>query len=80
MPDTPTPSITDEERRRILGLVLAGSACAGLGSAPAVAQDDTACSSIRNSLLWAMAYKQTARHNRLTHRIEKVETTPPNRT
>ena len=60
MADTPTPSITDEERRRMLGLILAGGALAGLGSAPAAAQDDAACNSIRNPLLWAMAYKQTA--------------------
>ncbi len=51
MADTPTPSKTDEERRRMLGLILAGGALAGLGSAPAAAQDDAACNSIRNTLL-----------------------------
>ena len=60
MPDIPTPSITDEERRRLLGLMLAGGALAGLGSAPAAAQDDAVCNSIRNALLWALAYQQTA--------------------
>lgn len=57
MPDTPKPIVPNEERRRILGLTLASGACAGLGSATALAQDDDG---IRNPLLWAMAYKQTA--------------------
>ena len=60
MPETPTPSITDEERRRLVGLMFAGGALAALGSAPATAQDSAGCNSIRNPLLWAMAYKQTA--------------------
>jgi 5'-nucleotidase (lipoprotein e(P4) family) len=60
MADTPKPSATDEERRRILGLVLTGSAFAGLGSATSVAQDEVDGDSLRNPLLWAVAYKQTA--------------------
>ncbi len=60
MPDTPTPPIADEERRRIMGLLFAGSALAGLSSVPAAAQDNAVCNSIRNPLLWAVAYKQTA--------------------
>lgn len=57
MPDRLKQPVTDQERRRILGLVLAGGACASLNSATVAAQDhdDT-----RNSLLWAVAYKQTA--------------------
>jgi len=60
MADKEKPSITDEERRRILGLVLAGGACAGLGSAVTAAQGADVDDSIRNPLLWAVAYKQTA--------------------
>ncbi len=60
MPDTPTSSITDEERRRILGFMLAGGALTSLSSATIAAQDDAADDSNKNSLLWAMAYKQTA--------------------
>jgi 5'-nucleotidase (lipoprotein e(P4) family) len=60
MSDTPKQPRTDEERRRLLGLVLAGGACASLGSAAAAAQDDDPDYSIRNPLLWAVAYKQTA--------------------
>ncbi len=57
MRDTPIPSVENEERRRILGLVLAGGACVSLNSAAVAAQDDD---DIRNPLLWAVAYKQTA--------------------
>ncbi len=60
MPDTPIPSEADEERRRILGLVLVGSALAGLGSATTAAQDEMVGDRLRNPLLWAVAYKQTA--------------------
>jgi 5'-nucleotidase (lipoprotein e(P4) family) len=60
MPDTPKLSEADEERRRILGLVLSGGALASLGSAPSAAQDEMAGDSLRNPLLWAVAYKQTA--------------------
>ena len=57
MPDTTIQPATDEERRRILGLVLAGGACASLNPATVAAQDDDGTC---NSLLWAVAYKQTA--------------------
>ena len=60
MRETPTASVTDEERRRILGFMLAGGAITSLSSAPIAAQDDAVDDSIRNPLLWAMAYKQTA--------------------
>ncbi len=60
MPDTPTPSVTDEERRRILGLMLAGGALACPGSAATAAQDKAIDDSIRNPLMWAVAYTQTA--------------------
>ena len=60
MPRTPTPRVTDEERRRMLGLMLAGSALASLGSTQVAAQDAAADDGLRNPLLWAMAYKQTA--------------------
>ena len=60
MPDTPMPSEADEERRRILGLALTGSALAGLGSATTAAQDEMVGDSLGNPLLWAVAYKQTA--------------------
>ena len=59
MRDTPKISVTDKERRRILGLMLAGGAIGGLRSMPVAAQEN-ASDDIRNPLLWAMAYKQTA--------------------
>ena len=40
MRETPTASVTDEERRRILGVMLAGGAITSLSSAPIAAQDD----------------------------------------
>ena len=60
MPSTATPSIADEERRRILGLMLAGGALACPGSAAIAAQDQAIDESIRNPLMWAVAYTQTA--------------------
>lgn len=57
MPVKSRPIIKDEERRRFMGLALASGAFAGLGSASAMAQADD---DIRNPLLWAAAYKQTA--------------------
>jgi len=59
MRDTATTSLKDKERRRIIELMLAGGAVAGLGSAPGLAQEGAA-DDVRNPLLWAMAYKQTA--------------------
>ncbi len=59
MRDTPTTSVRDRDRRRILGLMLAGGAIGGLSSAPFAAQENAA-DDFRNPLLWAMAYKQTA--------------------
>lgn len=58
MPDETAPPITDEKRRRMLRLLIAGSACAGLAPAAGMPQsaDDSTC----NSLLWVLAYKQTA--------------------
>ena len=46
----------DEDRRRMLGLMLAGGACLSSPLADAQACDDK----LRNGLLWAVAYKQTA--------------------
>jgi len=40
--------------------MLASGAIAGVSSAPVAAQDDLDGDSVRNPLLWAMAYKQTA--------------------
>ena len=60
MPDSPAAFETDEERRRILGFVLAAGAVSSLSSAPSAAQDEAVADSINNPLLWAMAYKQTA--------------------
>ena len=60
MPDSPAAFETDEERRRILGFVLAAGAVSSLSSAPSAAQDEAVADSISNPLLWAMAYKQTA--------------------
>ena len=60
MPDSPAAFETDEERRRILGFVLAAGAVSSLSSAPGAAQDEAVADSINNPLLWAMAYKQTA--------------------
>ena len=59
MRDTPTTPVRDKERRRILGFMLAGGAIGGLSAAPIAAQE-SAADDIRNPLLWAMAYKQTA--------------------
>ncbi len=60
MPDTLKPYVTDAQRRRILELMLAGGTFAGLGCVPVAAQDEMDGDSVRNPLLWAMAYKQTA--------------------
>jgi len=59
MSDTPTTD-TDNERRRILGLMVAAGACGGLNSAPLAAQDAAGRDELGNPLLWAVAYKQTA--------------------
>ncbi len=59
MRDTRTTPVRDKERRRILGFMLAGGAIGGLRAAPIAAQE-SAADDIRNPLLWAMAYKQTA--------------------
>ena len=59
MRDTSTTSVRDRDRRRILGFMLAGGSIGGLSSAPFAAQENAA-DDIRNPLLWAMAYKQTA--------------------
>lgn len=48
----------DEERRRLLGLLLAGGAVAGMPSA--VADDAIPGEGLNNGLLWAVAWKQTA--------------------
>ena len=58
MPDSTTPSVTYKNRRRINGLMLAGGACASLDSGANAAEDHD--HSIKNPLLWAVAYKQTA--------------------
>lgn len=61
MPDElPLPPNTDAKRRRMLQLLLAGSACAGLMPATGAASTGEADHSPCNSLLWALAYKQTA--------------------
>lgn len=60
MPDTLKPYVTDAQRRRILELMLAGGTFAGSGCVPVAAQDEVVGDSVRNPLLWAMAYKQTA--------------------
>lgn len=60
MGDKQTTTVTDRDRRRILGLMIAGGAVGGVSSLPVAAQDGAASNEIRNSLLWAVAYKQTA--------------------
>ena len=56
MPEKPIQPVTDEQRRRMLRLMIAGGAVASVGPSTAVAhEDDTG-----NQLLWAVAYKQTA--------------------
>ncbi len=54
MPETAMKYETDQQRRRMLQLMLAGGACAGMGSSTATAHENG------NHLLWAVAYKQTA--------------------
>ena len=58
MGETTTGTTPDRERRRMIGLMLAGSAVIGLCPAGAAAQGDD--DSLQNPLLWVMAYKQTA--------------------
>lgn len=58
MPDTPTK--TDELRRRVLGVMLAGGAYAGLGAGGNAAETEALDEGAGNPLLWALAYKQTA--------------------
>ena len=48
----------DEERRRVLALILAGGAIVGMPSA--YADDVSDSEGLNNSLLWAVAWKQTA--------------------
>jgi len=60
MSDTPTTTETDNERRRILGLMIAAGTCGGFAGVPAAAQDATVRNELGNPLLWAVAYKQTA--------------------
>ena len=56
MPEKPIQPVIDEQRRRMLRLMIAGGAVASVGPSTAVAhEDDTG-----NQLLWAVAYKQTA--------------------
>ena len=58
MGETTTGRTPDRERRRMIELMLAGSAVIGLCPAAAAAQGDD--DSLQNPLLWVMAYKQTA--------------------
>ena len=60
MCDELTKTVTDRDRRRIVAALLAGGTLAGLGPGKAAAQDASDAGSLRNSLLWATAYKQTA--------------------
>jgi len=60
MRDESTKSVTDRERRRVVAALLAGGTFAGLNSTPSSAQDASGVDGLKNPLLWAMAYKQTA--------------------
>ena len=60
MRDESTNSVTDRERRRVVAALLAGGTFAGLNSTPSSAQDASGVDGLKNPLLWAMAYKQTA--------------------
>lgn len=60
MSDTPISTASDRERRRVLGMLLAGGAAGGLGAMPAGAEGTAAGDELMNPLLWAVAYKQTA--------------------
>jgi len=60
MRDESTESVTDRERRRFVTALLAGGTIAGLRSTPSAAQDASDAEDLRNPLLWATAYKQTA--------------------
>ncbi len=60
MRDETSNSVTDRERRRVVTALIAGGTFAGLSSAPSAAQDVSDADSLRNPLLWATAYKQTA--------------------
>ena len=56
MPESQSRTVTDEERRRLLQLMVAGGVSAAIGSADVTAQETGG----GNQLLWAVAYKQTA--------------------
>jgi 5'-nucleotidase (lipoprotein e(P4) family) len=51
---------TDGDRRRLLGLLLAGGAAVGLPTAQACEEAMPPSDGLTNSLLWAVAWKQTA--------------------
>ena len=60
MSDRPTTKDSENERRRVLGLMIAAGTAGGLGAMPVAAQDATVRTVLGNPLLWAVAYKQTA--------------------
>jgi len=61
MIDNETRNVEDSERRRLLALLLAGGAIAGGQYARAdVGQTESSATGLNNSLMWAVAWKQTA--------------------
>jgi len=58
MSDNTTKNIPNEERRKMLALLLAGGTIATVPSA--CAKDEKVDEGLNNSLLWAVAWKQTA--------------------
>ncbi len=58
MSDNTTKNIPNEERRKMLALLLAGGTIATVPSA--CAKDESVDEGLNNSLLWAVAWKQTA--------------------